>query len=1292
MTRTCGTIILASMLMVFTVYAGEITVQRNVESVELQVIDGFHHFIKTSGPLYAEPGSPELPHIGHQLLLPPGEEIISIKLENAVWETIPGQFNLWHAQAPIPYSRIGEQPPTPRNQAIYESDDLFPQSALEMSRTDFMNGHSIGSISITAARYQPASGILEVLTSYDLIVETAASARAQQALNQMLKQNQRTIDRIERQVENPEYLAAYPVLDETDEVGVKYLIVTTDDFVAALQMLIEHRTNRGLQTEIVLMDDIESSYPGIDTSDKIRNCVLDYYINYALEYVLLCGDVEHVPTRGLYAAIGGEQDDDIAADVYFSNLDGNWNSDGDNLWGEPGEGDLYSEVAIGRFAVDDIGEAYSMIYKTIYYENTPVEADIEKALMMGEDLGWVAWGGDHKEEIRLGSSNFGYTTAGFPGNFTVDVLYDMYTPWSAMSNLLPLLNNGINLGNHLGHCNVSWTMKFSTSQVNSFNMTNNGINHNFYILYSQGCYGGSFDNRTTNGSYTSDCICEAFTTIQNSAVAFLCNSRYGWGSGNNTNGPSQYYDRQFFDALFAENISNIGWTNADSKEDCVPYISAATLWVFYEMNLLGDPALDIWTAQPQLFSPTFPDTVILGTSQIQIDVGESGAHVSLADGNIIIGSALSNPSGIATIFLSEPIAIPGELTLSITAHNYYLYQGSIYAIAAEGPFIMMSDAEFDDTAGGNGDGNPDLGETLLFSAEFENVGIEDATGLTAVIECEESCIDILQADAVLGDLLIGESIQLTDAFEVSILPTVFDGQEIEFIITVTDDQEGAWTCEHVITAFAPSLQLISYTLDDGNDGRLIPGETATLDIELYNDGGGTTTDLTITIYTDNPLATVNTPANMLTALASGETGNISDIEFVVDAAINDPSALVLYLNAVDTRLYQQNFIIEIPVGGVFDDMEAGVGEWTHEAVTVGWNDQWNHAQFMNHTPGGSSAWYCGDNGQYMELLDAGLLSPIYQVYGKHQLRFYHWMSAQLASTYPGYCYDGGIVELSLNGAPFEQITPDGGYPLLFKNGVYPGPLPEDTPCYSGQILWNEAVFDIVGEGTAQFRFRFISDGSMNSVGWFIDDLELLMESTPNAPTDLSAEQVDDNILLTWCTPGLGSQLDGIGKSGDRNTESLENYHIYRDGALIAETAALSYTDNLSGLVYGSYVYQVAGVFDGVEGSLSEPFAIDYVGIRPDSETQIPSETELRSAYPNPFNPVITLNFDLAQADVISMTVYDLMGRTIATILDTQLAAGSHTVQWDASQFASGMYLVQMKSGTYTGIQKVLLLK
>ncbi|MBU0518447.1 T9SS type A sorting domain-containing protein [bacterium] len=1292
MSRLCAILLMASLLLTLPVSAAEVTVQRTVPTPEISAVDGFHHFTKVAGSLYSPPGYPELPNVGHQLLLPPGEEAVNVTLANEIWQTLPGIYNLFPAQPPVPLSRAGEQPFTEADPAIYGIDGFYPESPVQTYRTDFLSGHGITSTAVTTARYNPVSGMLEVLTSYELTVETASSARAQESFDHLYKSTLSVNDRIGKKVENIADLSAYPAPDEVDDFNAKYLIITVEELVDAIQPLAEHRTNRGMQSEIVLISDIEASYPGVDLAEKIRVCIIDYYMYGSLEYVLLCGDVEHVPTRGLWAAVGGEIDNDVAADLYFSNLDGNWNADGDNSWGEPNEADLYAELAIGRFAVDDYGECYTMVYKTMMYENSPVLGDIEKALFLGEDLGWLAWGGEYQDEVRYGSSNYGYTTAGCAPNFITSEHYDMYGVWSAMGDLLPSLNAGTHLVSHLGHSNTNYTMKFSTGSVTPFNMTNDGIDEGFYIMYSQGCYGGSYDNRTTGGSYTSDCICEAFTTITTGAVAFLCNSRYGWGSYNNTNGASQYYNRQFFDALFAENITKIGWTNADSKEDCIPFLGSATYWVYYEMNLLGDPALDIWTGQPMTFAPTYPDTVLLGTTQLTVDVGVAGAYIVLIDDDEVLGYATSNPTGSATMFLMQPISTPGTLTLSIMSHNYYPYTGSIEAVTAEGPYIIIGETTFDDTQSGNGDGIADLGETLMIDTEFENVGIEDAIGVTATISINETCVNIVDNVVDLGDLTVGESISVEDAFEIMLLPTVSDGQELTFNIEVTDAQNNIWSGDYTITAYAPELEMLSYTLDDGNDGKLFPGETATLEFEIQNVGGGATTEMEVTLLSDNPLVTINTFPIVQSAILSGETTTAAGFEFSIDAGAADPSAIVLYLHAVDTRTYQDNFLIELSIGGEFDDMEAGAGDWTHEAVTPGLFDQWNHSQIMNHTPGGANAWYCGDMAQYMTFLDAGLLTPEFEIYGRHQLRFYHWMSAELASGFLGYAYDGGIVEMSLNGGLFQQITSVDGYPVKIRHSAQPCVLAPETPCYSGQILWDQEIFAIEGAGTVQFRFRFASDGQISSIGWFIDDLELVMESTMNAPTNLLAEQNNDDILLTWNTPSLPGTLQGFLKPGERGVDALEYYRLYRDGSFIDSIAALSYVDNVCNQPYGTFTYQVSGVFDGEESALSEPFTVDYVGVRPEVTVQMPTETALHSAYPNPFNPAVNLRIDLIQSQKVTVRVYDLMGRVVADLADGTLSAGSHVLNWNASGMASGMYLVQMETDSYVGIQKVLLLK
>ncbi|OUW60649.1 MAG: hypothetical protein CBD58_04545, partial [bacterium TMED198] len=90
--------------------------------------------------------------------------------------------------------------------------------------------------------------------------------------------------------------------------------------------------------------------------------------------------------------------------------------------------------------------------------------------------------------------------------------------------------------------------------------------------------------------------------------------------------------------------------------------------------------------------------------------------------------------------------------------------------------------------------------------------------------------------------------------------------------------------------------------------------------------------------------------------------------------------------------------------------------------------------------------------------------------------------------------------------------------------------------------------------------------------------------------------------------------------------------------------------------------------------------------------ELPVNTHLGQAYPNPFNPTTTINFQLDKSSKVVIDVYNLNGVNVATIADGEYAAGRHSVSWNASSHSSGVYLVRMNSGSYRITQKIMLLK
>jgi hypothetical protein len=92
------------------------------------------------------------------------------------------------------------------------------------------------------------------------------------------------------------------------------------------------------------------------------------------------------------------------------------------------------------------------------------------------------------------------------------------------------------------------------------------------------------------------------------------------------------------------------------------------------------------------------------------------------------------------------------------------------------------------------------------------------------------------------------------------------------------------------------------------------------------------------------------------------------------------------------------------------------------------------------------------------------------------------------------------------------------------------------------------------------------------------------------------------------------------------------------------------------------------------------------------ERLIPGEYALRQNYPNPFNPTTTIRYELPIDAHARLTVYDMLGKEIATLVDADQEGGYYEVSFGADALASGVYFYRLTAGTYTSIQKMLLVR
>ncbi|HID39459.1 MAG TPA: T9SS type A sorting domain-containing protein, partial [Calditrichaeota bacterium] len=107
--------------------------------------------------------------------------------------------------------------------------------------------------------------------------------------------------------------------------------------------------------------------------------------------------------------------------------------------------------------------------------------------------------------------------------------------------------------------------------------------------------------------------------------------------------------------------------------------------------------------------------------------------------------------------------------------------------------------------------------------------------------------------------------------------------------------------------------------------------------------------------------------------------------------------------------------------------------------------------------------------------------------------------------------------------------------------------------------------------------------------------------------------------------------------------------------------------------------------------------IDNLEVQPlgtgihDRET-VPVSFNLYQNFPNPFNPSTTIKFDVPRTTDISITIFDALGRKVATINKKQVTPGSHKIVWNASHLASGVYFYHFKAGKYSQTKKLILMK
>ncbi|MBN2571205.1 MAG: T9SS type A sorting domain-containing protein [Ignavibacteriales bacterium] len=621
-------------------------------------------------------GEPVLPYHTVSLLLPPGEIAESIEIIGEDEVSIQGNFKILPQQfvRPISEKTSGE---FVKNELIYSMADSYPSSQTGELLTQYMNGYSIVLSTFTPLKYFPASGKVSFFKKITIRIHSRKDSEASDNLAK-LNSNDEVLKRIKKFVQNPDLINLYPKKNLNNN-SYQLLIISPSQFEDGFLDLINLYRVRGIKAKIISTDSIYALSTGQDSQEKIRNYIIQEYQNNNIEYVLLGGDIEHIPYRGFYCKVQSSavyEDDNIPADLYYSALDGTWNNNGNSLWGEIGEDDLLPEISVARISVSNLSELSNIINKIKSYQDTPVLNELDKPLLAGEHL-WsspLTWGGDYLDLLIGFQDDSGYTTIGIPIEDNIEKLYDRDLGYWSGSTLISKINEGKSFIYHAGHSNYDYAMRLDNSDITNENFSQaNGVIHNYTSVNTTGCNCGGFDQ--------SDCIAERMVNISNFAVSFIGNSRYGWFNEGQTEGPSTHLQREFVDALYNDRQHRIGTAHLISKIESAPWVTApgqweegALRWCFYCNNVLGDPAMGIWTNEPINIQASYQSSIQPGTSSVDVSVTSDGFPVEgltcvILKDSILYGVNNTDTLGNCNIILDPPITEIGNAELIISGYN-----------------------------------------------------------------------------------------------------------------------------------------------------------------------------------------------------------------------------------------------------------------------------------------------------------------------------------------------------------------------------------------------------------------------------------------------------------------------------------------------------------------------------------------------------------------------------------------------------------------------------------------------
>jgi len=599
-------------------------------------------------------GDPETPVKAVQLMLPPKKGVFSI---NVIGTPVTVQLSgtnliaqpITPFQKPVP---IGSDQPSEwtMNSDVYSSGAYYPSTLYSNEKVGYSHGFAILSLNLNPVQYNPLQGTLVYYPKMTVVI----TLKNDNGVNNLYRNNPEDLVYVKTLVSNPDVANEYPFANlpvASYDGGLcdpgqhyDYVIVTTTwngldhwDIGGTLthnwdDLLALHNAE-GLTGTVVLVQDIRAcsdywntTYSPMfnDTPAKIREFCKDAYADWGTQYILFGGDdhTDALPPRDM-DSYGESQ---VDADIYWSNLDNNFNANHNSQWGEEGDNgfDYYYEVAIGRVVCEHPQDVSNWLTKVIYYAESADSDYLDNAAFYGGNTGWNCQGDDFMDYSAIKGTNtwlgpnpdqfptwvpfqFGFETwndNNLNNQYNLSVKYtEAPSPnpgWSGagVTGLKDAINNDlVTVLSGIAHADNQMSLDVYNSDWQT-----QYHNTKPFFIHDYGCHCGDFD--AGNG------VLDTMLFMSDTKLAFGCvyNTGYGWGNFDCTNSSSAFQTKEFWGwfldvANHSGDLGNwqFGKAMGFSKDQMVPMIDwASGEWreIIECCLLFGDPALSLKTPHP----------------------------------------------------------------------------------------------------------------------------------------------------------------------------------------------------------------------------------------------------------------------------------------------------------------------------------------------------------------------------------------------------------------------------------------------------------------------------------------------------------------------------------------------------------------------------------------------------------------------------------------------------------------------------------------------------------------------